>query len=63
MQLPLPLFDWPDGIQPDLLEQSRADLVSRIERLPPLSHRRIVLQARLQDLTAYAIQRSIGAIR
>lgn len=52
-QLPalVPLFQWRDVAALAELERERKALKARIETLPRCSHRRIVLAARLQDLT------------
>ncbi|MFC5393040.1 hypothetical protein [Bosea vestrisii] len=52
-QLPVlvPLFQWRDVAALAELERERQALKARIDTLPRCSHRRIVLAARLQDLT------------
>ena len=55
----LPLFDYPASAKRraeiERLEAERAALSDRIDRLPRMSHSRVGLQARLQQLTAQAI--------
>ena len=47
-----PLFVWPERVAIDAVEQRRRELIDRIAALPRLSHRRVVLEARLRDITA-----------
>ncbi len=47
-----PLFCWSELAEIDALRQQREDLQHSIERLPKMAHRRLVLEARLSDLTA-----------
>lgn len=47
-----PLFQWQDRAEAARLDSIRTDLKARIGRLPRFSHRRLVLEARLADLTA-----------
>ncbi len=46
-----PLFCWSELAAIDALRQQREDLQASIERLPKMAHRRLVLEARLSDLT------------
>lgn len=48
----LPLLAWPEAAEVARLEAVRRELHGRIERLQRHSHRRIVLEARLADVTA-----------
>ena len=45
------LFSWPELVAIEEMERERRALIARIETLPRCSHRRIVLAARLQELT------------
>lgn len=45
------LFAWPDLVALAEMERERQALIARIATLPRNSHRRIVLAARLQDIT------------
>lgn len=47
----VPLFAWQDLLAIDAMERERAALISRMASLPRNSHRRIVLAARLAELT------------
>ncbi|PZU89091.1 MAG: hypothetical protein DI527_16285 [Chelatococcus sp.] len=47
----IPLFAWQDLLAIEQMERERAALIARMAVLPPNSHRRVVLAARLQDLT------------
>lgn len=49
---PLPLFGWQDAAEAMRLEGERRALKERIVQLPPRSFRRVVLEARLADVTA-----------
>ena len=53
---PLPLLNWPEQVKIDALKQQREKLQATIDRLRPNSHRRIILQARLSELTAKELQ-------
>lgn len=46
------LFVWREQVEIDRLQAQRAELIARIGRLRPHCHRRIELQARLQQITA-----------
>lgn len=48
----LPLLDWPEVSEAALLREERADLQRRIALQRPRAHRRLVLEARLADVTA-----------
>lgn len=50
--VPLPLFSWQDAAEATRLDGERRVLKARILRLPPRSFRRVVLEARLADVTA-----------
>lgn len=52
----LPLLNWPEQARINTMELERENLHQRIEALPHKAHRRIVLEARLQDLTARQLQ-------
>lgn len=47
----LPLFTWPEQTEAAALAEERAGLVARITKLPRFSHRRVILSAKLVDLT------------
>lgn len=47
----LPLLSWPEQVEIAALAQERGALSGRIEKLPRFSHRRVVLNARLRELT------------
>lgn len=47
----LPLFTWPEQVEITALAERRAEIVARMEKLPRYSHRRVVLAARLRELT------------
>jgi hypothetical protein len=51
MARPLPLFAWRDRTTAAGIAAERAQLVERIGRLPPMSHRRVELTTRLKLLT------------
>ena len=55
MAHPAPLLDWKIE-RLDQLEADRASLIERINRLPKMSHKRVRLQVRLQELTNQAIE-------
>lgn len=55
-----PLLLWPQSREVDALERERAELMARMSALPAHSHRRIVMQARLQDLTLRALRASVA---
>lgn len=59
---PAPLFRWRAEAEAARLASIRQDLHARIERLPPRSFRRVVLEARLADITArqLAIETSLA---
>lgn len=48
----LPLLAWNELREIDLVEARRRELRRRIVLLPPRSHRRVELEARLRELTA-----------
>ena len=48
----LPLFTWREDAEADRLAAERVLLRQRIDRLPPMSHRRVELSARLRQMTA-----------
>ncbi|WP_156460144.1 hypothetical protein [Mesorhizobium sp. Root157] len=58
----LPLLVWTEQREVLLLQDARTDLQRRILSLRPHSHRRVVLEARLRDLTAQQLklQTAIG---
>lgn len=47
----VPLFAWQDLLAIDAMERERLAIIARMERLPRNSHRRIVLAARLSEIT------------
>lgn len=47
----VPLLIWQDVHALEEMERERRDLISRMQTLPRCSHRRIVLAARLRELT------------
>lgn len=47
----VPLFAWQELVAIDEMARERAAIIARMERLPRNSHRRIVLAARLTELT------------
>ena len=47
----LPLLTWPEQTEAAVLAEERAALVSRIAKLPRFSHRRVILSAKLAELT------------
>lgn len=51
MTAPLPLFDLPRIRALEEMEAEREKLAQRMQDLPPNSHKRIVLQDRLQRIT------------
>jgi len=54
---PMPnLFAWREQSEIAQLQAQRDDLLARIRQLRPHCHRRIVLQARLIDLTAHQLE-------
>lgn len=48
---PPSLFSWPQHREMAAIEEARQRLVRRAAALPPTSHRRIVLEARIAALT------------
>lgn len=52
----LPLFDLPRLRELESLEAERSALAERIQKLPPNSHKRVVLQNRLEVLTLAALR-------
>ena len=48
----LPLLTWREDAAAARLADERRQLRERIERLPPMSHRRVELMARLKQMTA-----------
>lgn len=48
----LPLLAWPEQTEIAALGRQREALLERIAKLPPMSHRRVVLLAQLRELTA-----------
>jgi hypothetical protein len=54
----LPLFAWPEIRE---IEAARLELVRRIALLPPHSHRRVELTARLKNLTERQMRLQIAA--
>jgi hypothetical protein len=49
---PLPLLSWREDAALARLRADRAALAARIAALPPMSHRRVELTARLKEMTA-----------
>lgn len=60
------LLDWPQQHEIDAIDERRTNLLNRISRLARNSHRRIVLEAQLRDLTAQQLklenELSVGAL-
>ncbi|QPC44498.1 hypothetical protein HW532_18430 [Kaustia mangrovi] len=52
----LPLLHWEDLADIERLRSERDAICARMARLPLHSHRRVVLQARLSELTARQLQ-------
>ena len=52
----LPLLGWPEQAKIDALEEKRIELHDSIVTLPKMAHRRIVLEARLAELTAQQLE-------
>lgn len=59
----VPLFHWPELQRLAALEADRRRLMARAAALPPASHRRIVLEARIAELTARLLAAEIGSAR
>jgi hypothetical protein len=57
---PPPLLHWQGLRAIDGLRARRHDIAVRMSGLAPHSHRRVVLQARLNDLTAQIIRRELA---
>jgi len=57
---PPPLLCWPERLEIDRLRGAQDDLRRRLAGLRPNSHRRVVLQVRLSDLTAQIIRRELA---
>lgn len=47
----MPLFTWPEQVEIAALTEQREQIVERMAKLPRFSHRRVVLAARLRELT------------
>jgi len=56
IQNPLPLLCWPEQARIDALVIKREELHRRIEALRPNAHHRIVLEARMREVTARLLQ-------
>lgn len=56
MSARLPLFDLPRLRELESLEAERDVLAERIEKLPVNSHKRVILQDRLQAVTLAALR-------
>ena len=52
----MPLFIWPEQAKIDALADQRGDLHACIVELPRMAHRRVVLEARLAELTARQLE-------
>ncbi|MEM6372350.1 MAG: hypothetical protein AAF727_06175 [Pseudomonadota bacterium] len=52
----LPLFDQPKWHELEKLEAARSMLSERIKAMPPLSHKRIALEAKVRELTLKALE-------
>lgn len=59
----VPLFHWPELQRLAALDDDRRRLMARAAALPPASHRRIVLEARIAELTARLLAAEIGSAR
>ena len=59
MSSALPLFDLPRLRALESLEAQRESLSARIQTLPLHSHKRVVLQKRLEDLTLAALRAEV----
>lgn len=58
-----PLFSWPELVAIEEIERERRALKARIETLPRCSYRRIVLAARLQELTHRSLAAQVALRR
>ena len=52
----LPLFDLPQRRELESVEASREALAARVKELPINSHKRVILQDRLRQLTLQALR-------
>ena len=58
-----PLLLWPEQQAIDAMERQRAQLKDRIAEMRPHSHRRVVMQARLEELTLQMLRAKVALRR
>lgn len=58
-----PLLLWPERQAIDAMERQRAQLMARIAGMRPHSHRRVVMQARLEELTLQILRAEVALRR